>query len=763
MPFQKNKIIVSIALFILLIFAVGVFFINTLHSILVQDKQDSLKRISEQGSAAIQTELKENLDALSALSDQPAFSEGADEEQRLLVLIEEVQKQNFDSIGYADRSGQAITSSGMRLFVGQEPYFEKAVGGEPNTSGRQGEAGSAGEVISAVPVNRNGTVTGVLIGEVGNIGNFQLTNSIVTGETDSICLLKNDGSILAGNSSGSSAGNFFQLAQPLDGSGDLERMKVDFLNGTQGFGAFRLGGAPVFAAYSAIRGTDGWVFLAAANYDRTYAQANRILFLGAVLLVVLLLAFVAASFYFFKMKKVSYEARIRSEEQKNYFSFLDALTNLPNRKGVKKQFASWVEGCRRECQNGGALFLDIDNLRSVNNTFGHDCGDRFLCETASRLKRAVGSRDLIGRIGSDEFAILVHGVDTESDLEFLTKKILKVFHEPYLINGIVIQLTCSIGALLFRYQGAEHEVLFDDVLGRGEFVLNEAKATRKGSYVIFNDDYGNLIDRQLRLDRALKFSIDNDELLCYFQPQYDCTGQKVVGFETLCRWKSVEFGMVSPLQFIPMAEKSGFIKELSRFVIEKTFAFAKSMEGRGLTVSFNASPMELIQANFADYIISRFDYYGLEPKSVAVEITESSLIESFEKVVKKLQILGRHGIKIYLDDFGTGFSSLTYLKNLPIDLVKIDKSFIDEIVTNDVEKDIVRMIIRLVRRLNLGVIAEGVETEDQLRCVSEAGCSTVQGYYISRPVPQEEVPPLLAALATKPEEPGASADSPSPC
>ena len=757
MPFHKNKIIVSMAFFILLIIAVGVFFIDSLHGIMVKGKQDSLKKVSEQGSAAIQAEIQGNLDALSALADQSVFSAGADLEQRVLALAGEVRERNFDSVEYADRSGRAVSDSGTWLHVAGESYFEKALGGEANTAGRQGEQGTAGEVISAVPVKRDGNVTGVLIGTVGNIGRFQLTNSIVTGETDAIYLLKNDGSVLSGGPSGS----FFEQTQPLDRSDDLKRMEADFLSGTPGFGAFRLGGVPVLAAYTAVLGTDGWVFLATADYDRTYAQANQILLLSALLLVVLLIAFLTALFYFFKMKRVSYEAKIRNEEQKKYFSYLDALTNLPNRKGVKRQFASWAESCRRECQNGGALFLDVDNLRSVNNTFGHDSGDKFLCETAARLKKAVGSQDLIGRIGSDEFAILVHGVDTESDLEFLTKKILKIFREPYLINGIIIQLTCSIGALLFRYQGAEHEILFDDVLGRGEFVLNEAKATRKGSYVIFNDDYGNLIDRQLRLERALKFSIDNDELLCYFQPQYDCAGKRVTGFETLARWKSVEFGMISPLQFIPMAEKSGFIKELGRFVIEKTFAFAKSMQGRGLTVSFNASPMELIQANFADYVISRFDYYGLEPKSVAIEITESSLIESFEKVVKKLQILGRHGIKVYLDDFGTGFSSLTYLKNLPIDVVKIDKSFIDEIVTNDVEKDIVRMIIRLARRLNLEVIAEGVETVDQLRCVSEAGCSIVQGYYVSRPIPQEEVPPLLEALAAKPEDPGAAEDSPS--
>lgn len=740
MPFFKNKVIISLAILVLLFFAVGIFFINSLHEILVTGKQDSLRKISEQGSAAIHAEIEGNLDALSVFSAEPAFSSGASSAERVRALAGEAGDKNFNFVAYADRSGVAIMSSGTSVSFAGKVYYEKAAAGTANI------ASQSGNVFFSVPVVRDGAVTGVLIAGLGDIGQFRLTNSIVTGDTDLIYILKGDGSLLTDGLSASGGGNFFNLAQPLGSGGDFERMKSDFRNGSSGVGAFTVDGRAMLAAYSGIPDTDGWMFLAAADYQRCYAQANQILILSAVLLSILMAALFTAAFYLFRLKRAGDEARIRSEEQIRYFTYIDSLTNLPNRKGVKKQFPAWVEKCRRNGRNGGALFLDIDGLRSVNNTFGHDSGDKFLCETAARLKRSVGDDDMIGRIGSDEFAILVHDIETENDLEFLTKKILKIFREPYLINGIVIQLTCSIGAMLFRYRGTRRSVSFDDMLGRGEFVLNEAKTTRKGSYVLFNDDYGDLIDRHLRLDRALKFSIENDELLCYFQPQYDCRKKKIVGFETLARWKSAEFGMISPLQFVPMAEKSGFIKELGRFIVEKTFAFAKSMEGRGLTISFNASPMELLQANYADYLLSRFDFYGLPAKSVAIEITESCLIESFEKVVKQLRILNRRGIQIYLDDFGTGFSSLTYLKNLPINVVKIDKSFIDEIVTKDVEKDIVRMIIRLARRLSLEVIAEGVETEDQLRCVSEAGCSIVQGYFVSRPVPPDEVPSLLDAL-----------------
>ncbi|MFU0831670.1 MAG: hypothetical protein ACFWUC_01850 [Oscillospiraceae bacterium] len=481
-----------------------------------------------------------------------------------------------------------------------------------------------------------------------------------------------------------------------------------------------------------------------------FAHTHNMLLLSVPFLLILTIAFVLASIYFFKWKRFRYEAKIRCEEQKKYFTYFDTLTNLPNRKGILKQFSRWVENCCKNKQSGGMLLLDVDGLQSINNTFGHDAGDQLLCEAASRLKRFATSQDIVGRIGSDEFAILFHGVDSEGKLEFLINKAMKIFHEPYLINGIVIQLSCSVGAMLIscNQNSKEEPLQFDDVLGKAEYILTEAKKTRKGSYVLFNEDYKNRIERQLWLERALKFSIEKGELFCCFQPQYNCKSKTITGFETLARWKTTEFGMIPPIQFIPMAEKSGFIKELGRYMIENAFAFAKKLQGRGITVSFNASPMELLGANYADYIISRYQYYGLTPNSVAVEITESCLIESFDKVTTKLQILRRHGIQIHLDDFGTGFSSLNYLKNLPIDAVKIDKSFINEIATDDVEKDIVRMIISLAHRLKLKVIAEGVETEDQMKCVLQAGCHLIQGYLISEPVEEEKALLLLGRPGT---------------
>lgn len=426
-----------------------------------------------------------------------------------------------------------------------------------------------------------------------------------------------------------------------------------------------------------------------------------------------------------------------------FFSNTDALTGLPNRNGIKARIGEWFCACRRNGRGGGVFFLDVDNFSSVNNTFGHDAGDRFLCETAARLRRLSGRHSIVGRVGGDEFALFVSEVNRPEQLENFARKITESFQEPYRINGIEIRLTCSVGALLFRPGEEKKENAFDEIIVRGEFVLREAKTGKKGGYALFNNAFGGLIDRQLRQESALKHSLEKDELMCCFQPQYSCEKDAVVGFESLARWKNAEFGMVPPDRFIPMAEKSGFIKEIGRFMVERTFRFAKDIEGRGACVSFNASPVELMQADFTDFITGCFETHGLAPGSVAIEITESCLIESFDEVIRKLKILRERGIRVYLDDFGTGFSSLTYLKNLPIDAVKIDKSFVDEIVTDDVEKDIVEMIIRLARRLNLEVIAEGAETEEQVACVRESGCDVIQGYYISRPVPRDDAVRLL--------------------
>lgn len=746
MRYQRNKIILIIAGVVTILIVLGFAFVLGVRGILTINTQTSLQKISEQGANAARAAIVGNLDTLSALSEQNGIT--GNRTEKIEILSDEARRKNFVRVAYADQYGYAVTNNGQSVMVNKREYFQKALSGHANISGGLIDLFDSDRKIIAyaVPVIRTRKIVGVLIATARDDEKLNIMDSIAVDSDYSIYILSHDGKVVSSRSGQDSFSDFFQYIGAQSSAKEVSGMKSDFFSRQSGKGVCTVNGIDKLVGYSGIMGTEGWMFAVMVNKNKIMAPANQILIMSAVLFGLLILEFIAASIVFFKFKKASYEANIRRNEEIRYFTYTDTLTNLPNRRGIEKNISEWIKTCREESRNGAAFFLDIDNFQSVNNTFGNDIGDAFLASAAARLTAVEGENTLLGRIGGDEFALLISNVNTSEELESCAQNILCLFKEPFLIHDNVIQLTCSIGAILFNYHEIITDNRFDEIINRGEFVLREAKSTSKGSYALFNEEFGITIDRQHQMQRELKMSIHNKELSCYFQPQYDYGKKSIVGFESLARWNSAKFGMVPPIEFITMAENNGFIKELGRFIVDQTFAFAQSIKGRGLRVSFNTSPVELLQADYVDYVIERFYYYGLDSASVAIEVTESSLIESFDGVIEKLEILSMHGIYVYLDDFGTGFSSLTYLKNLPIHSVKIDKSFIDEVVTDRVGKDIVDMIVRLAKRLDLEVIAEGVETQDQLECIYGCGCNMIQGYLISPPVPWEKAVSLLDVL-----------------
>lgn len=740
---------VLILLAVIAILAVmGTGFVIGVRDVLTTDTQKSLQNIAEQGAQVVSGSINGRLDTLSALSRQSGLTNDSNKSERMRILILEAGRKNFHSVCYAQADGTAITSDGVSFSVKNREYFHKAMQGEANISDELIDLlGGKDKLIAyAVPVTLKGKVVGVLFATTISDGRLSMVDNVAVGSDKDIYVLSRTGSVISSREGQAGIKDFFHSITRDACLSEVQKVQRDFLENKPGKGAYTINATQKLMGYNPIPGTQGWMLMVSVDKNKIMGQANRILLMSAILIFILILELVVIAIYFFKLRKSSWEAHARREEEIEYFTYTDTLTKLPNRNGIKKQTAGWLDLCRKNGKNGGAFFLDLDNFKSVNNTFGHDAGDEFLAETAVRLQRVKGKNNVIGRIGGNEFALLVLNVDSVEDLKEYAKQILEIFKEPYSIKENMIQLSASVGAILFNYKEKKGQNEFDEIIGRGEFVLEEAKRLAKGSYALFTDDFGKTIDRQHKIDGELKQAIHKGELTCYYQPQYNSTIKKIVGFEALARWNSASFGVISPPQFIEMAEKNGFINELGRYVVDQAFAFAKSLEGENLCISFNTSPAELMQVNFTDFVIDRFNYYGLKPGSVAIEVTESCLIESFDEVVKKLKILSEHGIMVCLDDFGTGYSSLTYLKKLPISSVKIDKSFIDEITTDKTEKDIVDMIVLLANKLNLEVVAEGVETEEQLKCVADCGCKIIQGYYISMALPSDQAKKLLGVL-----------------
>ncbi len=426
--------------------------------------------------------------------------------------------------------------------------------------------------------------------------------------------------------------------------------------------------------------------------------------------------------------------RKKHEDEVRHLAYYDYLTSLHNRVYIMNELLREFDWEREKQAEGAILFIDLDNFKKINDSYGHFFGDEVLIELAERLK-SICEKDLLpARIGGDEFVILCYGADKIKATES-AQLILQAFRKPIMLRQNPIYVTCSIGISLYPKDGETVEELFK----KADLAMYNAKDNGKDGYSFYEEVMSEELKSKSELEEQLRCAYENREFVLYFQPMFNIKTRMVSGYEALIRWNSPKYGFVPPDKMIPLAEEMGLINKIGDWVIDQAFSFAKEIQENDFYVSCNVSSIQLLQTDFVNRVFQKFDEYQILEGSVALEITESCLIESFDGVSEKLAQLRRKGIKVYLDDFGTGYSSLNYLKNLPIDNIKIDKSFIDEIVNSGADSKILKTIISLAHELGMKTVAEGVETPEQLHFLSNCGCDLIQGYIISKPEPEDEI------------------------
>lgn len=434
-----------------------------------------------------------------------------------------------------------------------------------------------------------------------------------------------------------------------------------------------------------------------------------------------------------------YDELAQKEKKIHNLAYYDPLTGLANRINLESHFN---DNIFNKQSKSAMLYMDIDNFKFVNDTFGHYIGDKLLIAVAENIKKVVGDYHVAGRLGGDEFMVITYAYDDISEIGMLADKLLKTFETGFFIEDSTISITTSIGIALYPEDGEN----FNDLLKCADIAMYAAKAAGKGSYVYFDDYMNESIVKKMKIQSSMKNAIENNEFLLYYQPQYHIESGRIKGFEALLRWNSSEHGFVSPADFIAIAETSGLIIPLGEWVLREACEFIKNLHDMGhkdICISVNVSVIQLKQENFVTMVDSILKEKGLKPSSLELEITESLLIENIELNMKKIKELRDLGVRISLDDFGTGYSSLTYLRELPIDVLKIDKSFIDNIMNDNDKSCLTGTIISLAHDLGLEVVAEGVEEEHQLKYLKCYNCDMVQGYLFSKPLPGKDAVNLL--------------------
>ncbi|MGE5701451.1 MAG: EAL domain-containing protein [Clostridia bacterium] len=433
-----------------------------------------------------------------------------------------------------------------------------------------------------------------------------------------------------------------------------------------------------------------------------------------------------------------------TKEKIQYVAYHDPLTELPNLRLFQEQIGDILEHARRNKETVSILFIDLDRFKQINDSLGHDIGDLLLQKVSSRLMQIVGNSESVYRHSGDEFIVLLHNC-TQEQTEHFAQSLIESLSQPYEINGLELVATASIGISLFPLHGEDAKTL----QRRADNSMYHAKRQGKNNFQLYTNQIDKLSDESFETEIMLRKAIERQEFVLHYQPKVDLVHKTISGVEALIRWYNPKLGMVSPAKFIPLAEETGLIVAIGEWVLQTACKQNKAWQDQGLppmVISVNLSIRQFYQPDLVEKIAMILRETGLDPKYLELEITETMTmnVESATNVLYELKELG---VNIAIDDFGMGYSSLNYLKRLPTDCLKIDQSFVHDITQDSNDRDIVSTIIAMGHTLKKKVIAEGVETKEQLQFLQEQRCDEIQGYYFSKPVTAEEFPGVFERLA----------------
>jgi diguanylate cyclase (GGDEF)-like protein/PAS domain S-box-containing protein len=439
--------------------------------------------------------------------------------------------------------------------------------------------------------------------------------------------------------------------------------------------------------------------------------------------------------------------RIAAEERIQFLAYFDALTGLPNRTLLEDRLTKALVDARQTQERVASLFLNIDRFQLINDSLGYALGNCLLTDVAQRLQRQVREHDTVARVGGDEFVVVLAGLKDAREAAAAATRVVTTISERYTVLGHSLHVNCSVGISMFPEHGEDCETL----MKYANQAMYSAKENNRGNFCFFHEDMNLHAIKRLTLENDLRSALERNEFFLVYQPQIELSGRTVTGLEALIRWQRPGVGLVPPLEFIPIAENCGLILPIGEWVLRTACAQARQWHDDGLptVLAVNVSAVQFRQVGFCELIGRILADTGFPPQYLELEVTESLLLSNADVMFSVLQQLRDMGLRLAIDDFGTGYSSLSYLKRFPVNKLKIDRSFIRDIPADSDDAAITTAIICMAKSLDLKVIAEGVETEEQMLFLLENQCDEIQGYYFSMPLASAEVGDRLLCISAR--------------
>lgn len=440
--------------------------------------------------------------------------------------------------------------------------------------------------------------------------------------------------------------------------------------------------------------------------------------------------------------------RVETQAQMEKLAFYDPLTGLENRRLFRDRLEQGLKHLRRNKKSMALLFLDLDQFKRINDTLGHDAGDELLCTVAQRLRDCVREEDIVARLGGDEFTILLANISSADDAGLVARKILRSLLEPVTLSTQEVTVSCSIGITIAPEDSMNGSVL----MRNADLAMYRAKDQGRNNFQYFTDDMNIESLARMSLENELRVAVSNEDFVVHFQPQIDMVRRRVCGYEALVRWRHEQVDVIPPDRFIPVAEETGLIIRVGEIVLRQACLQLKALQVSGITdqtVAVNLSARQFRDRNLVQMVRRVLAETGLAPQWLELEITESMLMDNIDQAINILSELKALGVAIAIDDFGTGYSSLSYLTQLPVDKLKVDRSFVSNLPDSSRHTAITTAIIAMAQRLNLEVVAEGVETEPQASFLTGHQCNILQGFLFCRPVSADDLPHHMQRMESR--------------
>jgi diguanylate cyclase (GGDEF)-like protein len=477
---------------------------------------------------------------------------------------------------------------------------------------------------------------------------------------------------------------------------------------------------------------------------------------GSVALLVIIAVLGRMNWKLEKVRQRESEARMAHARRVEHLAYHDGLTGLPNRSFLSKLLEDRIRQANRYDRAFAVLFLDLDRFKEINDTLGHDAGDELLREVAERLEDVLRESDTVARMGGDEFVVLLPEIQSEEEVSTVARKVLSKLKDPFELLGHKFTVTASIGVSLYPRDGRDEQTLMKNA----DIAMYQAKDEGRNNFRLFSDEMGSASLERLSLESGLRRALKREEFDLHYQPRRDLESGRITGMEALLRWVHPEFGTVEPMKFLPLAEETGLIVPIGRWVLETACRQNVAWQEEGfprLNIAVNLSDRQFFDSDLVADVTAALEKTGMDPELLELEICESVLARDAHRTVPVLEDLKELGVGITIDNFGTGYSSLAVLRQFPLDTVKIDRLFLRDDGDEDVDHQVADAILAMSRSLTSSVVAHGVETEEQADFLREHACQQVQGFYFNRPAPADDVRELLASetVAAVEEQPAA--------